>query len=253
MKKMLIVPVMVLVLSLLISGCVVDVGTVTTRTYDYTDFESVEISNAFQAEIVQSNIWSVSITAGSKLFDHLNISIEDRILKISLRSWQLWNFRQPKARITMPELYSLKLSGASTGSVSGFKSNHDTDFYVSGASKVDLDLEAYDSCAEVSGASRVTGRLSVHDMDMEVTGASRAELEGTGNSLDIYVSGASRVDMENFTMTDASVDVSGASRLTISPTGKTSVSLSGASSLHYTGNPQLESINISGSSTIHKK
>jgi hypothetical protein len=252
-KKLLVVLLSILVLPLFITSCIVDTGPVTTRTFDYTDYKAVEISSAFQAEIVQSNDWSISITAGSKLVDHLDVRVEEGILKIGLRNWQSWNIRRPTARITMPELYSMKLSGASKVSIMGFQSQHDTDFNVSGASKLDLDLDAYDVRTEISGASRITGCINVHDFDMEVSGASRVELNGSGNLLDVYVSGASNVNLENFPTTEASVNVSGASRLTVSSTDKLSVSLSGASSLYYTGNPELNSIDVSGSSKIHKK
>jgi PBP1b-binding outer membrane lipoprotein LpoB len=256
MKKLLIVLPAVLALSLLVPGCsIVDAGPVTTRTFDYVGFDAIEVSSAFQAEIVQSNTWNISITAQENLFDHLNINIIGSTLKINLDGWGSWpwGYHQPKARITMPELYAFKLSGASKGSVSGFKSNHDTNVFVSGASKLDINLEAYDTRIDVSGASRINGRLNAHDMNLKVNGASRAELSGSGNALAIQASGASRADMENFTINDASVDLSGASRVTISPSGKMSVSVSGASSLVYTGNPQLETIDVSGSSTIHKK
>ena len=254
MKKILIAMASIMVMSILFTGCVVvNAGPVTTRTFDYLGFESVDIGSAFQAEVVQSNEWRIEITAPDSLFDHLVVAVDGHTLKIGLRNNNSWNYRRPKARITMPELYTLKISGASIGSATGFASNHDTDVYVSGASKLDLDLGAYDTRMLVSGASHVTGHLDVHDFRLEINGASKVNLSGSGNTLDIQASGASRVDMQNFNITDVSAGVSGASRVTISPSGKMSVSLSGASSLYYTGNPQLESIEVSGSSTIRKK
>ena len=256
MKKLIIALAAVLALGLVVPGCSFD-GTVTTKTLDFTGFDNIEVGSAFQVDVVRSSEFSVNVTARQSVLDHLDITQEGNTLKIGLQAgwwgWFPFGNSRPKARITMPELYDMRVSGASDASATGFQSEHDTNIFVSGASSVDVDIQANGSTVQVSGASHIDGRLNVNGADIEVDGASRAELGGSGKTLDLQASGASRAEMEGMTVADASVKLSGASRATISPSGKISVAISGASSLQYTGNPSLESIDVSGASTIHRK
>jgi hypothetical protein len=54
--------------------------------------------------------------------------------------------------------------------------------------------------------------------------------------------------LSNFKLVDATVDLSGASSAAMHFDGKLDVVLSGASSLRYSGNPEIISSNITGGS-----
>jgi hypothetical protein len=56
--------------------------------------------------------------------------------------------------------------------------------------------------------------------------------------------------MGNFTVDNAFVDLSGASRASLDIEGRLDVDLSGASLLEYKGNPSLGEIDLSGASSI---
>ncbi len=113
----------------------------------------------------------------------------------------------------MPALAGLSLSGASSGTVTGFRSSDDIDFRVSGASSLRLvDVAAGDAALAVSGASRV--------------------------------------ELPDLPSRDADVRLSGASRATVRLDGRLSVAISGASHLEYIGRPTLGTLDISGASTL---
>ena len=249
----------VLIVPVLFTGCSkVNPGPVTTRNLDYADFSSIHVASAFEVEIVQSSTWSVSVTAQETLFDHIDITENGGTLEINLQwgwgTWvSSWGYQRPKARIAMPELHMLSLSGASKGILEGFKSGQATGLTVSGASSLDVDMEADSSNIEVSGASHISGTIKVNDLQLEVTGASKADLSGSAENLWLQASGASNVALERLAIADADISLSGASRGTVSPENSMTVVLSGASSLTYSGNPTLEAIDVSGASTIHKK
>ena len=259
MKRILAGLAAILALPVLFAGCSqANAGPVTTRNFDYVNFDNVEVNSAFEVELVQGSNYSITVTAQEKLFDQLSVTKSGGILQINLQwgwgTWvSSWGYQRPKARITMPDLYVLKLSGASKGSAKGFQSSHDTNVFLSGASSLDVDFEAYNTQIEVSGASRLTGKVKANDVRLQIDGASSAQLAGSANKVNLEESGASRADLEDLTAKEVTVELSGASRATVSPTDKMSVKISGASSLTYTGSPALESIDVSGASTIHKK
>ena len=207
-----------------------------TEEFNFSDFTRVEVGYAFEVEVVQSDSYSVSITADDNLFKNLKVSKEGETLKIGHSRHISWRLRtsRPKARITMPVLNGLKLSGASKGTVSGFSSSEDF--------KLNL-----------SGASRVTGEITAGDAELDCSGASRVELTGSAKDAVIEASGASRMELGGFSVHDAAIKLSGASRSTVKLDGTLNATLSGASKLRWIGNPIVGDIKTSGASTLSNK
>lgn len=259
MKKLMGAMVVLLILPLLFASCTrVNPGPASTRTYDFQDFTRVAVSSAFEVEIVQSSTWSVSVTAQEKLFENINVQRNGDKLEINLNwgwgTWlSNWSYQRPKAKITMPVFTGLDLSGASKGTVTGFKSDNNADILVSGASNLNINLEAADMDMEITGASRIEGTIKAARIRAEISGASRATLSGSAENIDLNASGASTVDLEDVVTKKVDVNLSGASKATVSPEESMKLAISGASSLSYTGNPALEAIEVSGASTVHKK
>ena len=213
------------------AGCF---GGDTTKEFDFSGFTKVEIGPAFKVEIAQSTSYSVSVTADSNRMKHIEVTKEGDTLKIDLDSsgWQL-SFSTLEATITMPDLRSLNLSGASNGTVQGFSSSND------------LSLN-------ISGASRLSGSINAGDVEFIITGASRVELQGSADDMNVDASGASSVRLSGFEVVNADVTLSGASNGTVKMDGRLDANLSGASRLTYIGEPTMGSINTSGASTINK-
>ncbi len=210
MKKLILtLLVMVLFASGLLAGC----GPVRTQTYNFTDFTRVEVGYAFHVEVVQSDSYSVSITANEDIFNNIQVSQEGETLKIHLT--QSATFGTRKAEITMPDLRAINLSRAAKGTIKGFSSSGDFTLDLSGASSLDGDLTAGD--------------------------------------VDFHVAGASHVKLADFSVRNADVTLRGASSGTVNLSGKLDADLSGASHLEYVGEPTLGTINTSGSSTLRKK
>jgi hypothetical protein len=239
MKKLIIL--MLIVLVLLAFGLIVSCGFVLTGSgdlkteeYDFSDFNRVEVSSAFEFEISRSNSYSISVTVDDNVIERVKVTKEGDTLKISLETTPRLGSLTLKAIVTMPYLRSLAISGASRGTVSGFSSANDVDI-------------------EVSGASKVTGDITAGDVDFNVSGASTVQLEGSANDIIANVSGASRFNLGGFTVNNANVTFSGASTGTVNLSGKLDANLSGASKLAYVGEPTMGTINTSGASTLKKE
>ena len=207
-------------------------GPMRTQTYDYTDFNRVEVGYAFRVKITRSDTYSISITAPENVFSVVQVSKVGDTLKVGLA--QPVPIMRAEAEITMPDLRALNLSGATKGTVTGFSSSND----------VDLDL---------SGASGLAGDIQAGDAVVRLSGASKAELEGSAEDIDINVSGASSINLSRFQVTNARVILSGASNGIINLNGRLDADLSGASKLSYIGEPTMGDISASGTSTISKK
>jgi hypothetical protein len=239
----------------LLPGCIrVDiadeVGPAVTRVYDITGFTGIEAGYAFKVDISRSDNYSISITISEKFADRLRVTKIGDTLLIGLKE-PAWNVHsRPEVTITLPDLRSLELSGAAEGKVRGFKSSNDFDLEVSGASYLDIDMEAVDLKASVSGASGVNGFLKALSSDIEASGASRITLTGSGGDIRLDVSGASQANLENYAVGNADVELSGAGQAKMEISGKLNADLSGASHLEYGGKPTLGRIETSGGSSL---
>jgi hypothetical protein len=222
------------------------------KTFDFKDFTSVEISSTFIYEISYSETYSVSVSAHENILNYLDLSQSGKTLFVRLQSGRFTN-SDTKAKITLPQLDRVTVSGASRGFVQGFKSANNLELWVSGASQMDTKLEAGVARLEISGASRTSGTLNVQEARISISGASRAEINGSASRGDISISGASHFNSENFRMQNAVVSVSGASHARVYTSGNLSVDVTGASSIDYYGNPELQSVDVSGASRITKK
>jgi hypothetical protein len=107
---------------------------------------------------------------------------------------------------------------------------------------------------EVNGASHVVANdVSTERLTVDVSGASELEIDGRVDALRVDGSGASDIDGEHLTAITLEVDLSGASSATIEVVERVDGQLSGASSLHLSGDlrPTID-VNTSGASSIDR-
>ncbi len=281
-----------------LTGCnrvliAVDSGPLTTKEYSFGDFSAVDVGSAFKVDIIPADSFSVKVTAGENLFKNIKVVKTGSTLKIYIEDWHFTIGDQTlEARITMPGLQGLNLSGAAKGTVKGFRSGHDFSAEISGASTLDMDMETGNFTGEISGASKVTARLKSTSADiglsgagklkmdietgsfvdeisgaseaagslkaasttLDITGASKIQLSGSGGNLKLTGSGASEAVLAGFKIQDADITLSGASHADLDIDGKLNVSLSGASELVYGGNPILgDRLDVTGGSKLQHR
>ena len=248
----------VLLSAFLVAGCslpgvrfVTASGPVVTRDYNITDFTSVESGAVYEIELVPSSSYSIAVTSNENIFDYIQVTKSGSTLKLSLKSGiSITGPLTLKARVAMPELWGLELSGASKATANAFKTAHDFRLNVSGAGRVDFDLETGRFTADLSGAGRGQGKLKAADTDIRLSGAANLELEGSGANAVIDGSGAASAGLSQFNVRDARVTLSGGSHGSINVSGKLDVNLSGGSTLQYGGSPTMGRVDVSGGSTL---
>jgi hypothetical protein len=211
-------------------------GNVVTQDESITNFDQVDVSNSFKVDITQGENFSVAIRVDDNLVEHLNIVKQGSTLKIGLDPNRVYTIRNVtmEAEVTMPELLGLGLSGSSEANISGFESSNSLAVDLSGSSVLRGDIQAGDAGFDVSGNSSVT-------------------LSGSAGDVTIDASGSSEVDLADFPASDANVNASGASTVTVNLSGELDADASGSSDIFYLGNPTLGQIDTSGSSTIQSK
>ncbi|MDE7148959.1 MAG: DUF2807 domain-containing protein [Bacteroidales bacterium] len=224
----------------LLAGCT-DNGNRITKTYGLTDFDALNVSHAFEVEVMPSDKESVELVVSSKLEKYLVVEKKGSTLYIGLKD--SYNFRwfdiNPclKAYVSLKDLRRVTASGASDVAL---KSAYD-------ALGQNLDIA-------LSGASSLDGRvLNVDRLTVEVSGASKLALEGNGTDMGLDVSGASKTDLDEFPVKGFQGEASGASRAKLYVTETFSGCASGASNIEVEGRPQVLKAEESGASHIRFK
>jgi len=256
MKKTLVVVLMAaLLMSIFLVGCgavVTGSGNLETETFDFSDFTKVEAHNGFQVELTQSNTYGIEITTDDNVQEYIEVTKSGDTLKIRLTGFLTYSSVTLEAKITMPDVYRIDLSGGSQADITGFSSSHDFSAVLSGGSRLTGDMTIGAANFDLSGGSRVTGNITADDADFGLSGGSQVNLEGTADDLEINSSGGSQLDLEAFPANNANVNISGGGRATVNVSGTLDVNLSGGSRALYIGEPTLGDIQLSGDSTISK-
>ena len=196
-------------------------GERTTRDYDYADFRGIEVDGQWQVTIERGDDWRVSIEVPAEIADQVRVQRQSDGDAVDLEApWWLGDLDDGEAAlqamITMPALESLDTSGTSLVSFSGFDG---------GELSVDF-----------SGAGQLRGTASRFDR------------------LTLEMSGAAAIDLSDVPVTDAEVDVSGASNIKLQMAGgRLTGDLSGAASLEYSGTVSEESIDKSGFVNVRQR
>ena len=239
MRKIVMTALMVILLTLGLSvGCdgvvVTGSGNLETETLNFSNFTKIEAHNGFQLELTKSSAFSVEITTDDNVQKYIDVDTSGETLRIELKGVRIYSSVTLRAKITMPNLYKIDLSGGSRASIIGFGSSGD--FSV-----------------ELSGGSRIDGDIATADADFDLSGGSQVILAGSANDLVVKGSGGSQFDLEAFSVNNADINLSGGSRATVNVDGTLNVDLSGGSQVIYVGEPARGDISLSGESTLNRK
>jgi hypothetical protein len=236
-----------------ITQAIIGSGNLITQEMDFTDFTKLEISHVFQAKVTRSDSFSVGITVDDNLLEYVIVRKSGNTLRIYLKGGYAYIGTTKMVEITMPKIDKLSLSGASQGEVSGFRSSDRLEFEASGASSLNIDdMKAGDTGFEISDDSHVSGGIEIANGRFNISGASSINLEGYASDISIEASGASHANLANFSVSNATVKINGASVVTVNASDTIDGNISGASRLTYLSNPAL-TIEMSGDSTVEHR
>lgn len=229
-------------------------GQLSTETYDLRDFTDVDVSHAFDAVISNADAFSVSVTVDDNIAENLDVRLDGKTLRIGMKGPDSYRNVTMEAAVAMPALSRLKLSGASSATLSSFASTEPLRVELEGASSVDCSAMAAGSATfDLEGASRADcSDVETGEITVALLGASRLALTGTGGNADVSAKGASLADLRDFPVTNAKVKLEGASRATVNTGGVLDVDLAGSSDLVYLGSPTLGEVDMAGDSTLER-
>ncbi|MBR5018488.1 MAG: DUF2807 domain-containing protein [Bacteroidales bacterium] len=231
------------------------------KVYEIDDFNGIKATSAFEVVLEHSDSFKVEIEITEDFLPFLLVKNRGGVLELSFtrlpfRLKQMNRKKVAQAVISLPELTSIELSGASTLSSNDQFSNAMNRFTIElkGGSEIkNLNVKAPEVDIILKGASKAMMSLRSGDVDVSLSGASRLDITGEASEFDIVAAGASKVLAEDFEVEDVSVKASGASTAEVRPTSALTVELTGASKCRYYGddeNLRIRTDKIAGASSL---
>jgi hypothetical protein len=199
----------------LLSGCKFGVhgsGVRKTETRDLAPFTSIETSGAFEVEVNCQKPASFEVEADDNILPLVQTEVKNGILRVSTTK----GYRSSGGiilRINVPDLESLKSTGAGKFQVSNVKND---------------------------------------SFEIRSTGAATVIASGQSKSLKIGSTGAGKIDAHNLRANNAEVNVTGVAGVDVYATDELDITVSGAGRVTYSGNPKV-SKHVSGAGQVTRK
>jgi hypothetical protein len=211
--------------------CVRGSGNITTENRQAEEFTRLNISGSFKVILKQDSSLKLSITGDDNLLKYVSTSVEGSELRIKSKK----SFCDDHIEITVGvrNLKEIGASGAVEVSSDGKINAGDFKFDLSGATKVNLDLNAANVTTKGSGMSELN-------------------LKGQAASHSVRSSGATEINGFEFVVGDYEINTSGVSNCKINVLKTLNVHTSGAADIEYKGSPATVNNDKSGASSIKK-
>jgi hypothetical protein len=235
-----------------IFGIIKGSGNIVTVEYNYDNFTKIDVSDAFELKVMESDTFYVKLMIDDNLARYAKVQNNGGWLYIGMVDGHSYNNSHLKAEVHMPLINELEGSGASAITLFSFTDTTDFRLDLSGASVFSGMMAASTCEVKLSGASVINITGTCNDFYLDASGASVVSMNGSCTDLYIDASGASVLDMGNFISNTANIKFSGATEGTIHVLDHLDAILSGASVLKYYGNPTMGNISITGASVITK-
>ena len=211
-----------------------------TRTYEVGAFEVVSVASGVEADVSVGSSRSVVAETRSDDFDDLQISVEDKVLRIErpARSWlfSLFSGGRPgyQVHVVTPTLHSVV---ASSGADVTVKGSVEGDFSVTASSGSEVEVSL------VNGGNVKVSASSGSDIG----------IAGSCVSLEAQASSGSDLDAQDLKCGNVTVQASSGSDISVAATTRVTGSASSGSDIRIRGQPPVVQVETSSGSAVAVK
>lgn len=172
---------------------------IVTQTLDLTGFDRIEIAGVYEMDVRVGPDFSIEISGPDYEMERVQASVSNGVLELDMKDRRRGRRHRGKrdgveARITLPLLRGLDVSGVVDGDVSGI----DTDAFdvnISGVGDVELTGECGSLDARLSGVGDLDAQgLECNNVSVRVSGVGDADVYAR-DSVDARVSGMGDIDV----------------------------------------------------------
>ncbi len=207
-------------------------NTTIDKNFNITGFNKIVAGENLSITITKGNNYQVKAKGCSNDIADLRVDITPgNTLEIGYSRYQKKRSRLD-IEISLPQLVSLNLGGASKGTITGFE----------GQNSVIRNV--------LSGSSQCTMTGTAFNAQVDLSGSSVLNLSGSTENLYGIISGNARLNSYEVTATEVDISTSGTGKAYVKPVQSFFAEASGESRIYYRGNPPVTHFNTSGNGHI---
>ena len=172
-------------------------GPVISKTFDFKDFDTIEINGGADVTFNQSSIYEVTVRTQESIFDWLDYKVEGSKLVLQVKDKRSVRAEVFDIVIQAPELNKVVVNGASDFDIRGLRIDGDLDVQVNGAGDLDFDQIACESLSvQVNGAgdAKLSSLNIRKTLKVEVNGAGDVDITGRAQDVSLDVNGVGDID-----------------------------------------------------------
>lgn len=175
-----------------------EAGPAATRTLDLKDFERLDISGVYDLDVEVGKAFSITLSGSERDLDKTDITVANGALKMAMKKTKRWGGNNHHdtitARVTLPVLKAVNVSGVVDGEIEGVDSEA-FKITVSGVGDIDIAGKCGALDARVSGVGDLEAEnLECRDVTVRVTGVGDASVYAS-KSVDASASGVGDIDV----------------------------------------------------------
>ena len=209
-------------------------GNIITEKREVGSFEGIDVGGAFEVELQQGPVQSVTVETDDNLIKEINTKVNGGVLKISTRDHLNISDGHYKVYVVSPVIKSMDCSGAASVKTKGVLKN-----------AVEIEIET-------SGAANLTAELDAPTVKVTASGAGTVKLSGRTKAYKAVSSGSADVKTINLLSENAEVAVSGAGNIHVHASVTLKAEASGAGAIYYTGAARVDQ-SVTGAGSIRRE
>jgi hypothetical protein len=195
-------------------------GQVTTENRKVTDdFKSVEISNALDLVIEQSDKTEIIVEADDNLQKEITTKVKNGVLVISCKSGNFINVSSKKITVKMPVIEEIEASSAST--VNSKTTIKGSNLILDSSSAASINLTTEYETIQLTGTS-----------------ASNQTIKGKALQVEVSASSASEINISDLMANEVVANSSSSGSITTHPIVKLKAQASSGGNITYNGTPK---------------
>lgn len=195
-------------------------GHVTTEKRTVTgEFKNVEVSNALELIIVQSDKTEIIVEADDNLQKEITTKIENGVLVISCKKGNFINVTSKKITVKMPVIEGLEASSASTVNASNT-------------------LKGNSLTLASSSAASINATVEYENVQIEANSASNQTINGKSLHIETTTSSAGVINAADLLSNEVDASSSSGGSITVHPIVNLKAEASSGGSVNYKGTPK---------------
>jgi hypothetical protein len=206
-------------------------GDIETYEVSVSDFANIDNSCSASVRFHASDEYRAVISVDSNLEEYTRVYTDGNVLHIDTENGN-YDFTEFVVDVYCPTLNGVTLTG-------------------SGSFSSDETIITSNFNAEVTGSGSISGSVDSDTLYARGSGSGSITIAGNSDSAEIRFSGSGSFRGSDFSANNADVRVTGSGSVTINVINNLKADLSGSGSLHYGGDPDIDS-EVTGSGDITK-